>query len=261
MTSFRPVTTVRAYERIVSQIEEAIRSGELSVGDRLPSERDMMTMFEVSRSTVREALRVLQSNGIVRLRPGDPLGPEIIPISATTLERPLTRLLTSNIARPVEVLQFRIVLESATSELAAAFRTEDQLRDMSAALEALRASVPSGREAWSRADLEFHASITRAAGNQLFVTCCGAVRTVAQAMVAERVTAPGAGVELSQWFEWHSTLFDAIKAGDVDAAGRQARLDLYRGNASLMSEDERRVLRVLVDPTGQTFEQVGLDPS
>lgn len=78
---FQPVQPVRAYQRIVEQIEEALSRGDLVPGQRLPSERELVTQFAVSRSTVREALRVLESNGMVRSRPGDPNGPEILPFS------------------------------------------------------------------------------------------------------------------------------------------------------------------------------------
>ena len=82
---FQPVQTVRAYQRIVEQVEEALARGDLAPGQRLPSERELVAQFAVSRSTVREALRVLESNGVVRSRPGDPNGPEILPFSHSAL--------------------------------------------------------------------------------------------------------------------------------------------------------------------------------
>ena len=66
---------MRLYQRIVEQIEDAIARGELKPGQRLPSERELVVQFGASRSTVREALRVLESNGVVRSRPGDPTAP------------------------------------------------------------------------------------------------------------------------------------------------------------------------------------------
>ena len=83
---FQPVQPVRAYQRIVEQVEDALVRGELAPGQRLPSERELVTQFAVSRSTVREALRVLESNGVVRSRPGDPNGPEILPFSSTAAQ-------------------------------------------------------------------------------------------------------------------------------------------------------------------------------
>ena len=84
---FQPVQPVRAYQRIVEQVEEALARGDLRPGQRLPSERELVAQFEVSRSTVREALRVLESNGVVRSRPGDPNGPEVLPFSPAALRK------------------------------------------------------------------------------------------------------------------------------------------------------------------------------
>ncbi len=91
-TAFETVRPVRLYERIVEQVEEAIASGELRPGQRLPSERELVVQFGTSRATVREALRVLESNGVVRSRPGDPNGPEILPFTTGGLTKQMRRL-------------------------------------------------------------------------------------------------------------------------------------------------------------------------
>lgn len=254
---FTPVKTERAYERIVAQVEAAIRSGDLGVGDHLPSEREMVTTFGVSRSTVREALRVLQSNGVIRLRPGDPLGPEIIPLDADSLRAPLTRLVATQSVSTLEMLQFRVVLEGATSHLAAALRTPEQIIEMRDALKALRESIGKGLDEWSLADMAFHETIARSAGNSLFVTCEVVVRTVAAEVVARTAaTFPNADAQLQQWYEWHARLLEIIEAGDPEHAGRQARIDIYEGYALVLDCEDRRVLRMLVDPTGTLTTEI-----
>src|SRR5204862_6394506 len=85
----RPVRGRRAFEEILLQLEEAISAGHLSAGDRLPPERELATRFQVSRTSVREALRVLETLGIVSVRRGAENG-------ATLREEPgnaLTQLL------------------------------------------------------------------------------------------------------------------------------------------------------------------------
>lgn len=259
---FTTVRTERAYERIVAQIEDAIRSGELGVGDHLPSEREMVTTFGVSRSTVREALRVLQSSGVIRRRPGDPLGPEIIPMDSDALRAPLIRLLATQGVSTLEMLQFRVVLEGATSHLAAAMRTPEQLVEMRQALEALRESMGKGHDQWSRADMAFHETIARSAGNSLFATCENVVRTVAAEVVAQTVaTFPDADAQLGLWYQWHARLLDAIEAGDPELAGRQARVDIYEGYAQVLDPNDRRILRMLVDPTGSFTTDTALTKS
>jgi GntR family transcriptional repressor for pyruvate dehydrogenase complex len=246
---FQPVQPVRAYERIVEQIEEAMLRGDLKIGERLPSERELMRSFQVSRSTVREALRVLQSNGVLRSRPGDPNGPELLPIGPEVLLRPLTRLASSKQISVLELLQFRILLEGTTSYLAAALRTEEQLAEMQDALQALIASVEHGHQAWSEADVAFHETIAKASGNALLQVCGDVVRSVAMGMIENKIASATDSVDLmSEWVAVHSRMFDAIRDGDAELAGRQARIDLYTGYAGYLEPGEQELLHRWVDP-------------
>ncbi|MGA9925356.1 MAG: GntR family transcriptional regulator, partial [Isosphaeraceae bacterium] len=75
---FEPIKPTRAHEAVLAQLQRKILKGELAPGDRLPSEREMMETFGVSRPTVREALRVAESLGLVAVRHGDPGGPQVL---------------------------------------------------------------------------------------------------------------------------------------------------------------------------------------
>ena len=79
----------RVADKIKDQIKQLIQARQLAVGDRLPSERDLAELFEVSRSAVREAIRALNSQGLVVTRPG---GGTFVPVSYTHLTLPTTRL-------------------------------------------------------------------------------------------------------------------------------------------------------------------------
>src|SRR5690606_32769387 len=115
---FRSIRRHRAYESIVAQVEEALRTGRLEPGDRLPSEREMMEQFSVSRPTVREALRVLESNGLVTSRPGDPRGPVVADYAPRGLQMSIARLMNLESVTRLELLQFRLTLEGTACWLA-----------------------------------------------------------------------------------------------------------------------------------------------
>ena len=136
--AFEQVRPVRLYERIVEQVEAAVASGQLAPGQRLPSERELVTQFGTSRATVREALRVLESNGVVRSRPGDPNGPEILPFSARGLSKQLRRLARAEELTLAQLLVSRMMLDATANRLAAVLRTDDQLADMEAAIGRMR---------------------------------------------------------------------------------------------------------------------------
>jgi GntR family transcriptional repressor for pyruvate dehydrogenase complex len=241
---FKPVQPVRAYQRVVEQVEEAVMRGDLKAGSRLSSERELMKSFKVSRSTVREALRVLESNGLLRSRPGDPNGAELLPLGSDVLRGPLTRLANFGQVSLLELLQFRILLEGATSYLAAALRTDEQLTEMQEALQSLIAAMENGHEAWGKADVAFHDAIARASGNSLLQVCSDVVRTVALNMIENTIEDAQVSKDLlGEWVLVHTRMFEAIRNGDAELAGRQARLDLYDGYAGYLAANEREMLR------------------
>jgi len=238
---FEPVQPVRVYQRVVEQIEEAVLRGDLKAGSRLPSERELMKSFQVSRSAVREALRVLQSNGLLRSRPG---GAELLPLGPEMLRAPLTRLANSQHVSLLELLQFRILLEGNTSYLAALIRTDEQLATMEQALQNLTTSIGHGRRTWSETDIAFHDAIARASGNSLLEVCSDVVRTVAMNMIENTIEAAQDSTDLmNEWILVHTRMFEAIRDGDAELAGKQARIDLYNGYADYLPADQRELLR------------------
>jgi GntR family transcriptional regulator, transcriptional repressor for pyruvate dehydrogenase complex len=245
---FQPVQPVRAYERIVQQIEDAILRGQLRPGERLPSERDLVQQFSVSRSSVREALRVLQSNGMVRSRAGDPAGAEILPFSPATLQKSMTTLARVSELSLAELVQFRMLLDGSANMLAARLRTEEQLADMDAAMDVMRTAVALDYEEFSRADVAFHDAVARASGNRLVQICNQVVRSVVLTLIAEKLAhAPDRTALMEESISHHAEVLDAVRAGDGAAAARIARQNLYDYYSGYVPADERVFLRALLD--------------
>ncbi|CAM3946327.1 FadR/GntR family transcriptional regulator [Kibdelosporangium persicum] len=242
---FEPVSPVRAYERVVEQIEEAVFTGRLRPGSRLPSERDLMTQFGVSRSTVREALRVLQSNGMIQSRAGDPRGPEVLPASPKNLRKSMSRLVRAESMSLAELLQFRMVLEGSAYLLAARLRTDAQLAEMEAAVRSM--SDATGHAEFSDADVAFHDAVARATQNTLIVVCSNVVRGVVLDLIADRLAAaPDRQALMSAYLRHHSEVLQAIRDRDGELAARLARQALYDYYADWVPEPERDLLAALV---------------
>jgi GntR family transcriptional regulator, transcriptional repressor for pyruvate dehydrogenase complex len=245
---FEPVQPVRAYERIVEQVEAALARGELTPGQRLPSERELVTQFAVSRSTVREALRVLESNGVVRSRPGDPNGPEVLPYSQGALRKQLVRLAQVDQLGLSELIGFQMILDGAAIQLAARLRTAEHLAEMEQALASMRSGLEVDPDECSRADLAFHEAVARAGRNSLVQVCNEVVRAVVLSRIADKI--PDAGhnhVLMRESLQHDLEVFEAIRSGDGQAAARVARQNLYDHYANYVPEPERGPLRALVD--------------
>ncbi|WP_222853965.1 FadR/GntR family transcriptional regulator [Fodinicola acaciae] len=242
---FQAVEPVRAYQRVVEQVEQAMLTGALKPGERLPSERELMAQFGVSRSTVREALRVLESGGLVRSRPGDPHGPLVLPYSPAGLRKSMSRLAQLDQLSLAELLQFRIMLEGPAYLLAARMRTDEQLAEMDAALAAMEQA--SELAAFSEADLAFHDTIARASGNMLIVVCSQVVHGVVLDMIAGKLAqSPQPESVMAETLDHHRQALAAVRAGDGALAARLAREKLYEYYADHLSADEQTALKWLV---------------
>jgi GntR family transcriptional repressor for pyruvate dehydrogenase complex len=245
---FEPVSPVRAYERVVEQVEQAVFSGRLKPGSRLPSERDLVIQFGVSRSTVREALRVLQSDGLIQSRPGDPRGPEVLAASTKNLQKSVVRLARADSMSLGELLQFRMVLEGSAYLLAAQLRTEAQLAEMEAALVAMTAALDVGYAEFSDADVAFHDAVARATQNTMIVVCSNVVRGVVVDLIAERLAHADdrRGLMLT-YLRHHSEVLQAIRDGDGDLASRLARRALHESYVEYLPDSDRALLLPLLD--------------
>lgn len=245
---FEPVRPVRAYERIVEQVEEHVLRGQLKPGQRLPSERDLVAQFGVSRSTVREALRVLESSGLVRSRPGDPNGPEILPFSPTTLRKSMTRLVRVDEVGLGELVQFRMLLDSSANLLAARLASDEQLAEMDAAMERMERAIGLGEAEFSEADVAFHDTVARASRSTLLQVCGDVVRGVVLGLIAQKIAdSPDRATLMRTSLRHHGEVLDAVRARDGQRAARLARENLYAYYAEYVPEAERPLLQALLD--------------
>ncbi|WP_427385420.1 FadR/GntR family transcriptional regulator [Janibacter sp. G56] len=245
---FQQVRSVRLYERIVQQIEDAIARGELTPGQRLPSERELVTQFGASRPTVREALRVLESNGVVRSRPGDPKGPEILPFSPKGLTKQMTRLAQIDQMSIAELVAFRMILDGSGNLLAARLRTAKELAAMERTLEVMESAIDLGYEEFSEADMAFHDAVAQASRNAMIQVCNAVVRGVVLSLITDKVAhSRNSKALMRESLEHHREVVDAIRAGDGPAAARISRRNLYDYYAGYVPKRDRASLLALLE--------------
>ncbi|GAA1146772.1 FadR/GntR family transcriptional regulator [Ornithinicoccus hortensis] len=172
-----PVPRNSTHELVIEAIEDQILTGQLTVDDPLPSERDLASKLQVSRAGVREAIRVLESHGVLRSNVGSGRGAGTFVASLPSAA--LTRLLRLHVALanfPVDdVVETRVLLERSSASLAAQRADEDSLAAIRSHLDAMDAPGLS-REEFNDADTEFHVAIARAGGNRLFANLTEAIR-------------------------------------------------------------------------------------
>ena len=252
---FTVIKTQRAYEHIVAQIERAIATRSLKPGEHLPSEREMMEEFGVSRPTIREALRVLESNGLVRSKHGNPFGPEILEPSAELLYRPMAQLVRTKHLSLSEFLPVRIALEGLACTIATTTRTPEHLEALEGAVAGMREASRVGTDLhrFGEADVAFHSTVWDATGNLLIALFGNVTREVMEELIEEKIaSAPDARAVMALSVEHDAEILGAIRAGDSTLAGYLARRFIYDYYNEYVAEPERAPLLILVgrDPRG-----------
>src|ERR1041384_7503928 len=118
----RAIRKTRIYEEVVNQIHDLLREGSFKAGDQLPSERELAETFKVSRTSVREALRALETQGLIVSRTG--MGNFVVDLPVEALPGPLARLLIDEEKSRVELFELRKIIEPDIAALAAERATE-----------------------------------------------------------------------------------------------------------------------------------------
>jgi DNA-binding FadR family transcriptional regulator len=196
--------------QVADQLREQLASGRWPVGARIPGEQELAEMLQVSRNTIREALRALIHLGLLEARVGDGTYVRV----ASELEAVLLRRATTT--RPADVLELRAVLEEHAAGLAAERRSEADVARLRELLVAARESNHSGSMAQvATADGAFHLAVVRTAGNELLVELYEYLGSALSALLA---ALPWDGDVAAEHDHWHGALVDAIGAGDAVAA-------------------------------------------
>lgn len=236
----QPAPALRRYRNLAQALVEAItvdiQNGVFKPGEKLPSESLIMARHSVSRTVVREAMSHLQANRLVQTRHG--VGTFVLePASSMSLE-PNTAMTIRDV---LCVLELRISLETEAAWLAASRRSAEQLDEMRAVLETMRAHQGERTAESVEADMRFHQLIAQATGNRYFVDV---LRDLGNTIIprARLNTADLANVEPSSYYQRvnreHDDIFHAIERQDPEAARAAMRTHLSNSRERLRHAQE-----------------------
>jgi DNA-binding FadR family transcriptional regulator len=225
--------------QVLRDLSGRIEKGELKPGDRLPTERELMALYGVSRTVVREAVSSLRSSGRIATQQGR---------GAWVLDPPASlgfRLEDADLTTAQDVLQvmeIRIALESEAAALAALRRTTEQLAALRQAFDALESSL-ARPDSSAEHDVRFHLEIARATGNHYFTELYAglAPRLVPRARLDLFKNDPDGKVAYLQRIQQeHAQILQAIARSDPEAARAAMRLHLTNSRERLRAALDRR---------------------
>jgi len=202
-------------ERAQQQFEELILSGKLRPGDRLPSESDMGKMLGVSRTVVREAVRLLSAKGLVEARSGS--GIYVRELNSGMIREPIDLLLRYRAIKVEDILEVRNLMEVHLAGLAAERATSENIAAMEETIAALHNPRLSPRE-YAEIDVAFHACLAAASGNPLF----GILSQSLDAVMIDpiRFNFERSASARTDALKEHGRILDRLKARDAEGARR-----------------------------------------
>lgn len=219
-----PLDRVKTYELVVRQIKDEIFAGRLRPGDRLPGERQLSELLNVSRPSVREAVRILQAMEILRSHPGT--GSNSGLIVSTRPSHALTDLLGLHVALSsysvAEIMDVRLALECQVVRQVA--EHPDQLPEELPKILAKMADPDLDRLEFHDLDAEFHVALAQAASNQFLADLMSAMREAVRRPMNAAFAGHDDWAELQQTLaREHQEIYDAVTSGDADLAERLIR--------------------------------------
>ncbi len=221
---FKPIKAKKIYEEIVEQIRVLMAGGELKPGDKLLPERELADKLQVSRASVREAIRALEMMGFVEIRPGD--GTFVRDRNADDIIQPLAMFLAIERSSLFEMFEIRRIFESATAALAAEHASDDEVLHLGNALDNMIQSFNvKDSEKGEEYDTAFHYIIAEATHNGLLIRL---FRTITEDF-SRSVSVARRQIYIDEHnpvniIDQHRRIFDAIKMHDPERAS-QAMLE------------------------------------
>jgi GntR family transcriptional regulator, transcriptional repressor for pyruvate dehydrogenase complex len=206
-----PIARRKTYELVADRLLALIADRSLRPGDPIPAERELVESYRVGRSSVREALRMLESRGLIEARGN---GSFAVSDFRNPLTESLGLLLSVDEADGRELFEVRRILEGETAALAAARREQAHLARMATAIEEMERGI-ADEKAYIDADLAFHLTIADASGNRLASHLMHAIRGQVQQALGTAFLVPG-GPQRS--LEQHREILEAIEGRRPDEA-------------------------------------------
>jgi len=213
MIRYLPIQSERLYEQIVNQIEARIAAGDLKVGDKLPAEMELAEQFGVSRTAVREAVKILRQKGLIDILPGK--GTYITNGTPVAMQQSLDMLRKfGSVEGYLNLVEVREIMEPQIAALAASRITEEFINAMQEAYETME-TASDNADLFVEADLDFHLALAEATQNPLITALMDTIIGLLREQRKQTALVKG-GLQRGQ--SHHKKILEAIIQRDPKAA-------------------------------------------
>ncbi len=212
--------TEKVSEVVAREVVQDIVARGLKSGAKLPAETEMVSTYGVGRASLREALRILEINGLILIKPGAGGGPIFNGVSSRDFGRMLTLYFHVNRASFRELLEARVVMEPLMASLVAQRKDAEDVQRLTENVKLTRDHVGGQYEQWLKQAISFHDLIPSMCGNRVLALYGRGLRDIYSIRVTELVHGVAAQREI---VAAHEAILEAIKAGDASGSERLMR--------------------------------------
>ncbi len=228
---FTPIRKDRLSEHVTRVLLEMIRSGRLKPGDHLPSERELSEKFNISRNSIREALKVMESMGYIETRTGSGGGSSILEVAVDSCIEPFIDALGHDRKTLVEMLDFRLIIETEFARIAAQSAGPEDLLAIRMALVLMEQEIASGGVGLA-GDNTFHEAVAAATHNNLYLKMLKMAKGL---LSRSREATLQIRNQPEKSLKDHVEIFEAIEMGQSSCAAQRMRSHLLRARAHMVS--------------------------
>lgn len=208
----------RLYKKIIQSIMTFIEENDMKHGDRLPSERALAELLDVSRTTVKEAVSVLEANGIVHIRQG--VGIFLAASNSEQFQKEISEILVNQKGRFQEMIELRQAIEGDAAYYAAERITLQQKEKLTKTYEELVLAESAGRTTIIE-DLNFHLVIAEASNNNLLFEVMKLISSRMEVfLIQNRAKTMEGAAQIKNVTHEHSRIYESVMNGKPDLAKR-----------------------------------------
>ena len=239
-----PMEVPKASNVLANELRERILSGEYPEGTPLPPERELVVQTRMSRTTVREALRILEVQGLIRIKAGRAGGAFVQQPGGENVASSLELLIRGRRLRLASVHETREAIEPSCARLAAIHRTAGDLKRLEATNEVIAAS--GGLDEFLKANVDWHVAVATASHNEILT---GIMMALSRAIYTATNNEGFVNDEVRDiTFRAHRSVTRAIRDRDPDAAVRRMTRHVHSYAAAALKVDERTTFALPEEP-------------
>lgn len=236
-----PVDVPKAPDVLARELRERILNGELEEGTALPAERELVKQTQMSRATVREALRILEVQNLVKVKAGRAGGAFVQRPSTASMASSVSMLIRGRQIKLADLMETREALEPYCAELAAVKRTAEDLETLDRANDAI-GDPNADLSKFLQANLDWHVGVAIASHNELLI---GFMTALSQAIYAVTENASFIDDSVREvTTRAHKSITKAIRDKDAETAGRRMRRHVHTYAAAALKVDQRDSITV-----------------